>query len=134
MAWWQHISSLILGILVFFLCFTALWFVPLEPVPSRLESNIGPHQDTHVVIAHYAENLSWCSQLIYPYTVISRKGIPSNVPPNRGNEASCYLEYIINNYDNLSQNTVFVHGHRNSWHFRQNMDQYLNEKGIYTTL
>jgi hypothetical protein len=41
----------------------------------------------------------------------------------KGNEASAYLEYIINNYENLPDICIFVHGHRNSWHNKENIDE-----------
>lgn len=80
-----------------------------------------------VVVAHYKENLDWLNNIKNKnIKVISRKGIPSGTPPNRGNEASIYLEYIIQNYDNLSDYTIFVHGHRSDWHHRENMDSKLD--------
>lgn len=81
----------------------------------------------NVVVAHYDEDLSWTNNLKYPYIVISRSGIDRDVVPNRGNEAGSYLEYIINNYDNLSDVTVFVHGHRRHWHNNCFVDEYINE-------
>lgn len=80
----------------------------------------------HVVIAHYNEDLSWVTNLKYPFTVISRNGILKDTVPNKGNEASIFLEYIIKNYDNLSEYTFFVHGHRNSWHHAEPMDEKIN--------
>lgn len=43
-----------------------------------------------------------------------KDGLP--IPRNRGREAMAYLTYVIDNYDNLSASTVFVHGHQRSWH------------------
>jgi hypothetical protein len=80
----------------------------------------------HIVVAHYSENLDWLSNLKYPYTVISRKGIPRETPPNRGNEASAYLEWIINNYHNLPDICIFIHAHRSDWHHRENIDDKIN--------
>jgi hypothetical protein len=77
----------------------------------------------HVVIAHYNEDLSWTKFLKYSYTVISKRGYSPETPPNKGNEASSYLQYIIENYDNLSEYTIFVHGHRNDWHHKMNIDE-----------
>jgi len=77
----------------------------------------------HVVIAHYNENLNWTKNLIYPYTIISRNNIPKEVPPNKGNEASAFLEYIVYNYENLPDICIFVHGHRNDWHHKENIDE-----------
>lgn len=79
-----------------------------------------------IVLAHYNESLYWVNNLKYKYTVISKAGIPSEQPPNRGNEASSYLEYIINNYDNLDDITVFIHAHRNHWHHLGNIDEKIN--------
>lgn len=39
-----------------------------------------------------------------------------SVPVNRGREAMVYLTYIIDNYGNLPDYAVFVHGHNKSWH------------------
>ena len=82
--------------------------------------------DKHVIIAHYNENLDWTKNLIYPHTLISRNNIQKEVAPNKGNEASSYLEYIINNYEKLPDICIFVHGHRNDWHHKQNIDEKIN--------
>jgi hypothetical protein len=80
----------------------------------------------HVVIAHYNEDLSWVTNLNYPFTVISRNKISQDTVPNKGNEASVFLDYIIRHYDDLDEYTAFVHGHRNSWHCSEPMDEKLN--------
>ncbi len=80
----------------------------------------------HVVIARYNEDLTWVTNLNYPFTVISKNSIPKDIAPNKGNEASTYLEYIIKNYDNLSDYTFFVHGHRSSWHHKGPADEKIN--------
>lgn len=37
--------------------------------------------------------------------------------PNRGREASVYLQFIVDHYDNLPDRTVFLHGHyAPGWH------------------
>jgi hypothetical protein len=41
---------------------------------------------------------------------------PLNVPVNKGNEASVYLKYIIDYYDNLSEYTFFIHDEEYAWH------------------
>ena len=35
---------------------------------------------------------------------------------NKGNEASVYLKYIIDNYDNLPDFTFFIHDEEYAWH------------------
>lgn len=83
-------------------------------------------QSIHVVVAHYDENLDWAKNIKYPVIVISRNGIPEGTMPNKGREASSYLEYIIQNYNSLPDYVVFVHGHRNSWHHKENIDETIN--------
>ncbi len=39
-----------------------------------------------------------------------------NVPINKGNEASSYLKYIIDNYDTLPDYSFFIHDEEYSWH------------------
>jgi hypothetical protein len=41
---------------------------------------------------------------------------PYNIPVNKGNEASVYLKYIVDNYDNLSDFTFFIHDEEYAWH------------------
>lgn len=81
----------------------------------------------HVVIARYREDVSWTTHLPYPYTVIDRSEIPPEEPPNRGFEASVYLEYISKNYNQLADYTIFLHGHRTSWHHPTPIDERVRE-------
>lgn len=41
---------------------------------------------------------------------------PFNIPVNKGNEASVYLKYIIDFYDDLPDFTFFIHDEEFSWH------------------
>lgn len=82
--------------------------------------------DVHVIICHYNEDLDWVTNLKYNYTIHSNAGIPAETAPNKGGEASGYLKYIINNYDNLHEYTIFLHGHRIAWHCKENMDEKVN--------
>lgn len=82
--------------------------------------------DPRVVVAHYNENLDWIKNVKYGCKVISRNNLEKETKPNKGNEASIYLEYIIQNYYNLANFTIFVHGHRTDWHHEENIDEKLN--------
>ena len=73
-----------------------------------------------VVASICSENTSWLqaylsswSQLIY---VVNDLQAPLQVPQNKGREWSAYLSYIIDNYDNLPDISVFLHGNRYQWH------------------
>ena len=79
-----------------------------------------------VVVAHYKENLDWIKNLKYDYVIISKEKYEPEQIPNKGNEASSYLEYIIKNYDNLDEYTIFIHGHRSAWHHTENIDEKIN--------
>jgi hypothetical protein len=79
-----------------------------------------------VVVAHSNENLDWIQYVKYETIIISKANIPPEVVPNKGNEASSYLKYIIDNYDNLDDYTIFVHGHRTHWHHTSNIDEKIN--------
>lgn len=71
-----------------------------------------------VVVAHCNENLEWIKNVNIKCKVISRNGIEKERQPNKGNEASIYLEYIIEHYYLLTDYTIFVHGHRTDWHHK----------------
>ena len=49
------------------------------------------------------------------------------IPQNKGNEASSYLKYIIDNYETLSEYSIFVHGHQHSWHHEGKLSSLLND-------
>jgi hypothetical protein len=41
---------------------------------------------------------------------------PLHPPKNKGHEVMVYLSYIIDNYDNLPDVSIFMHAHRLAWH------------------
>jgi hypothetical protein len=71
---------------------------------------------SEIVIARYNEDLSWLKKI--PKTIkitIYNKGLdnieyPSIKLPNIGRESHTYLYHIINNYDNLADQTIFCQG------------------------
>ncbi|KAF2640228.1 hypothetical protein P280DRAFT_490571 [Massarina eburnea CBS 473.64] len=38
------------------------------------------------------------------------------IPKNKGREAMVYLSYMIDNYDELPDTTIFMHAHQRAWH------------------
>lgn len=106
---------------IFIILICIVFYFYLSNIENKSNS-----ESVHVVIAHYNENLDWIKHLKYEHTVVSKKGIPKETAPNKGNEASSYLEYIINNYNNLSDITIFVHGHRVDWHHVEPIDKKIN--------
>ena len=77
-----------------------------------------------IVSAHYNEDLEWLKKAPVPVVVCGKEGekdaaIPSNrkcKTINEGNEASSYIKFIIEYYDNLPQYVLFIHGHETSPH------------------
>ncbi|EXJ88361.1 hypothetical protein A1O1_05291 [Capronia coronata CBS 617.96] len=41
---------------------------------------------------------------------------PLHTPKNKGHEVMVYLTYILDNYDNLPDVSIFMHAHRYAWH------------------
>ncbi len=81
--------------------------------------------NTVMVVAHHKEDLSWLRSIPIRYVVMSKTlgefgtapFAPRELPHvNKGNEASAYLCFIIENYDVLPEHTIFVHAHETSWH------------------
>ena len=72
------------------------------------------------VVSRYKKNVDWVYRLnninkIFIYDK-ENPGNPYNVPVNKGNEASVYLKYIIDHYDDLADFTFFTHDDEYAWH------------------
>lgn len=65
-----------------------------------------------LIVSRYNENIDWLSKIEFDY-IVYNKGEPNpnyiNLP-NIGREADTYLNYIISNYDNLTDITIFSQG------------------------
>lgn len=81
-----------------------------------------------ILTCHYNENLFWLNNINYPFIIASKKVADKTlyIPFNKGNEASCYLKYIIKYYDNLPEFTLFIHGHYMDWHQLKPLDSIIN--------
>lgn len=83
-----------------------------------------------IVTAHYKEDLRWLVKSPYKVFVCGKIGaVPIdkaikkrfNYEPliyNIGFEASSYLHYIIQHYNDLPPYIAFIHGHASAWHQR----------------
>lgn len=75
-----------------------------------------------IVSSHWNEDLTWLKDSKYKVVVIDHMGSlppairPTTVIPNRGREASSYIRYIIDNYNNLPNYMAFIHGHEFAHH------------------
>ena len=94
----------------------------------------------NVVLSRYKKNVDWVYKLqninkicIYDKGISNNpydKGISNNpykIPVNKGNEASVYLKYIIDNYENLTDFTFFIHDDEYSWHHSGSIIDKFNE-------
>jgi len=64
-----------------------------------------------IVVARYKEDVSWTEEFKDDYKItVYNKFKGENILKNVGRETHTYLHHIINNYDSLSDNTVFLQG------------------------
>lgn len=90
------------------------------------------YDDSVVIIARYKEDTNWVSKLnkfknVFIYEKENPDKEPYNVPKNKGSEASAYIKFIIDNYDNLPNHLVLLHCHEFSWHHRDSIIDVLDE-------
>ena len=90
----------------------------------------------NVVVSRYNKNVDFVNRinngnniniLIYDKENPSN---PLNIPVNKGNEASVYLKYIIDNYDELTDYTFFIHDEEYAWHHTGSIIDKFNEAVI----
>ena len=60
-----------------------------------------------VIITHYRDDIEWIKNIKYDYLVFKKN---TNKFNKRYNKASIFFKYIIDNYDNLTDYTVFING------------------------
>jgi len=87
---------------------------------GAVESSGSAYSQTLVVARLKSEDITWIQQKLPGlqtaiYTV-DDAGAPLQPPVNKGHEAMVYLTYIIDNYNNLSDTTIFIHSHQLTWH------------------
>jgi hypothetical protein len=70
------------------------------------------YNNYHIISAKYNKNVNFLNEIAINKTVIQK----NEVVPNKANEALSYLFYIINNYENLPENMIFIHDENESWH------------------
>jgi hypothetical protein len=90
---------------------------------------------TNIVVSRYNKNVDFVYKInnnidinVMVYDKESSTN-PFNVPVNKGNEASVYLKYIIDYYDELSEFTFFIHDEEYAWHHSGSIiDKYIEAK------
>lgn len=98
---------------------------------------------SHIIISRFNEPTDWIYKLNkFKNLSIYEKEKPEkgllNIPINKGNEASAYLKYIIDNYNNLPNHLVFIHCHDYSWHHDDSIidiiDSYIGKELEYQNI
>jgi hypothetical protein len=68
---------------------------------------------------------TWCKTMIYDKECPEN---PYNIPENKGNEASVYLKYIIDHYeDGLADYQFFIHDEEHAWHHHGSLYDHFKE-------
>ena len=91
-----------------------------KSIKSKKEKNT--ENKTNIVVSRYKKNVDFVYRInnnqninVLIYDKENPKN-PLNVPVNKGNEASVFLKYIIDHYDNLTDYTFFIHDDEYAWH------------------
>ncbi|PSN66285.1 hypothetical protein BS50DRAFT_495128 [Corynespora cassiicola Philippines] len=76
---------------------------------------------TAVVVASQAsEDATWLDEYFPTWDKniyrVDNSSAELTVPKNKGRESMVYLTYIIDHYDNLPDNVLFIHPNRYQWH------------------
>jgi len=91
-----------------------------------LENSIN-YDDYVIVCARYSKNVDFLNEINIRNVILEK----NHELPNKANEATSYLYYIIQNYDNLPENIIFIHDENESWHhsgkITEEIDSWINE-------
>eukprot|EP00884_Botryococcus_braunii_P008306 jgi/Botrbrau1/17477/Bobra.0054s0064.1 len=82
-----------------------------------------------IVVARHSEDTSWLDVYLneFPHIIYEEdrfedsQGAQYLTIANKGNEAMAYLQFIIDFYDQLPQNVLFIHGNRHAWHLQDHV-------------
>lgn len=84
-----------------------------------------------VVVAHYNEDIGWTEHIDknrFRVIIVSKTKQDADIyiDVNKGFEASAYLRYMHDYYDQLPEHMVFVHGQNTSWHHHRSLKHIIN--------
>ncbi len=82
-------------------------------------------------MSRYKKNIDWVYKIqnINKFFIYDKENPenPYNIPVNKGNEASVFLKYIVDHYDDLADFTFFIHDDEYAWHHRGSIIQLFKE-------
>jgi hypothetical protein len=123
--------------------FKYLEYLNIENFTNVSLSKNFTYDNTAIIIARYKENTEWVSKLnkfknVFVYEKEKPDKDPYNIPKNKGGEASAYIKFIIDNYNNLPNHLVLLHCHEFSWHHEGSivdmLDKYINTEIEYKNI
>lgn len=105
----NRLKYVLLLILIIFI----ILLISYIQVESMTEEQNKDLSNYYIVCAKYQKNCDFLNDIPIPSIVLQKNidGIP-----NIANEATTYLYYIIQNYDNMPKNVIFIHDENESWH------------------
>lgn len=75
------------------------------------------HEERHIVVAAYREDLSWLQQLHIPQTIYTSHNASAEHPMwIEQAEAGVYLQFILERYEDLPDATLFIQAHQAAEH------------------
>lgn len=89
--------------------------------PAGVGATKSPRRRTAVIVASQrTENATWLEEY-FPHWErniyrVDDTTAALTVPKNKGRESMVYLTYIIDNYETLPDNILFIHPNRYQWH------------------
>jgi hypothetical protein len=103
----------------------------------KIITDLKDHNDDDILIvsSHYSENLDWLKNSDKDVVVCSKVNDSPlcQQEANKGDEATAYLKFIIDNYNNLPKYIAFIHGHESGWHqiYPNSLMELIFEKAKY---
>ncbi|CAD6456387.1 5dd72dd2-5e97-4f65-977b-23592e0fb39b-CDS [Sclerotinia trifoliorum] len=102
---------------------------PISFHPGIVKPYPGKYSKMLVIASTSEEDVSWVMENFENDTSIQstiyRADDPQaeyHPPKNKGHEVMIYLSYIIENYNNLSDVSIFMHSHQTTWHNNELLD------------
>jgi len=96
----------------------------LEDIARSKEATAVPKPEARrtavVVASQKSENATWLDEYFPAWEkniyAVDDPTAPLTVPKNKGRESMVYLSFIIDNYESLPDNVLFLHPNRYQWH------------------
>ena len=104
-----------------------LFFVVIYAILSNQHKESFQEREYLIVCAKYNKNTDFLKNTSIPSIVIEK----NKEVPNVAHEATSYLYYILQNYESLPPNVIFIHDENGSWHHEgditDNLEKWIKE-------